>query len=415
PARTERSRAATREPRSSTGEPLAAEAPERTELEEDLALYSAEDTLALATRHEEKVRTVPAIGASFGRDQIRALGARTVADVLDVVPGLYVSRDVQGFHRTSVRGLRNDAELLFLLNGQRLNNFFDGKALMNLPVENLERVEVIRGPGSALYGAGAFLGVVNIVTDRTDGVRTAVSGGGFFERDDRLAATVDGHASAGHTAGDLRLFADVDVWTQAGDSTVIDNDALDDEARSQGLRDVEDAAGRTRDERFLLNAGGGISYALGGAGRVGASARYLTEKRGALLGLFDAVGEDSELRWSVLMADLTWERTFGTSVSLRARAGFDQQSTDRFFQLTPREFRTGTGADQLFEEGMLEQTRVSVRSLTGSVDADVVLSRDNRLSLGAVVEQQSLGEYEYETNYTLDARLRPDGLARPEG
>ncbi|GHG84078.1 TonB-dependent receptor [Comamonas sp. JC664] len=392
-----------------------AAAPARSELEEDLALYSAEDTLALATRHEATVRTVPAIGASFGRQQLRSLGARTVADVLDVVPGLSVSRDVQGFHRTAIRGLRNDAEVLFLLNGHRLNNFFDGKALMNLPVENLERVEVIRGPGSALHGAGAFLGVVNIVTDRTDGVRSAVSVGGFPGQEDRVAVTGNGHLSAGHTVGDLRLFADVDVWSQAGDSTVIENDGLDDESISQGLRDVADPAGRTRDDRFLFNVGAGASYALGSAGRLGASARYLTERRSALLGLFDAVGEDSELGWDVFLADLTWERSFGPDVTLRARAAYDQQSTDRFFQITPRNFTTGTGSSRLFAEGMQEQTRVSVRSLTGSLDADVALSAYNRLSLGAVVEQQTLGTYAYETNYTLDAQVRPEGLTRPEG
>ncbi|WIG97870.1 TonB-dependent receptor [Myxococcus sp. SDU36] len=390
-------------------------APARSELEEDLALYSAEDTLALATRHEAAVRTVPAIGASFSQQQLRSLGARTVADVLDVVPGLSVSRDVQGFHRTAIRGLRNDAEVLFLLNGHRLNSFFDGKALMNLPVENLERVEVIRGPGSALYGAGAFLGVVNIVTDTSDGVRTAVSVGGYPGQDDRLAVTGNGHLSAGHTAGNLRVFADVDLWSQAGDSTVIENDGLDDESRSQGLRDVTDPAGRTRDERFLFNAGAGATYAMGDAGLLGASARFLTERRSALVGLFDTVGEDSRLGWNVFLADLTWERAFGPDVNLRARAAYDQQSTDRFFQITPREFSTGTGTSRLFEEGMQEQTRVSVRSLTGSVDADVALGAYNRLSLGAVVEQQSLGKYDYMTNYTLDAQVRPDGLARPEG
>ncbi|NTX02012.1 MULTISPECIES: TonB-dependent siderophore receptor [Myxococcus] len=390
-------------------------APPRSELEEDMALYSAEDTLALATRHEEKVRKVPAIAASFGREQISALGARTVADVLDVVPGLTISRDVQGFHRTAVRGLRNDAEVLFLLNGHRLNNFFDGKALMNLPVENLERIEVIRGPGSALYGAGAFLGVVNIVTDTSDGVRTAVSAGGFPEKDDRLAITVNGHASAGETFGDLRLFADADVWNQTGDSNVIEHDGLDDESTSQGLRAVEDPAGKTRDDRFLLNLGGGATYAMGDAGRLGASVRFLTENRTALMGLFDTVGEDSELKWNVLMADLQWERAIGSSVLLRARAGFDQQSTDRLFQITPLNFRTGPDANQLFDKGLRERTRISVRSITGGVDADISLSANNRLSLGAVVEQQSLGDYDYETNYTLDARVRPEGFTAPEG
>ncbi|HEX8436173.1 TonB-dependent receptor plug domain-containing protein, partial [Archangium sp.] len=232
--------------------------PQRSQLDEDMALYTAEDTLALATRHEEKVKKVPAIAASFGRDQIRALGARTVADVLDVVPGLTISRDVQGFHRVAVRGLRNDAELLFLLNGHRLNSFFDGKALMNLPVENLERIEVVRGPGSSLYGAGAFLGVVNIVTHRAEGVLAAVSGGGFPALDDRLATTFDGHVAGAHTFGRLKFFGDADVWYQAGDSSPIEKDALDAETISQKLRDPLEPAGNTHDERFLVNLGLGF-------------------------------------------------------------------------------------------------------------------------------------------------------------
>ncbi|RKI69975.1 hypothetical protein D7X55_10585 [Corallococcus sp. AB049A] len=383
-------------------------------MDDDLALYSAEDVLSVTTLQEEAVRTVPAIGASFNRAQMIALGARTVADVLDVVPGVSVSRDVQGFHRTAIRGLRNDAEVLFLLDGHRLNNFFDGKALMNLPVENLERIEVIRGPGSAIYGAGAFQGVVNLVTTRADGVRGAVTTGGVPRDDGRLALATDGHLSAAHTTGDLRLFADLDLWSQEGDSLVIDHDALDDESVAQGLRDVDQPAGRTRDGRFLLNVGGGVSYGLDSAGRVGVTARYLSEKRDALVGLFDTVGNDSQLSWDVLLADLTWERPLSGNGQVRARLGFDQQSTDRLFQLTPHDFRTGSGLERLFPDGLQEQTQVTVRTVTASVDADLALTKENHLTLGFVAEQQSLSRYAYTTNYTLDGRLRPSPAA-PEG
>ncbi|RKH67201.1 TonB-dependent receptor plug domain-containing protein [Corallococcus aberystwythensis] len=386
----------------------------RAALDDDLALYSAEDVLAVTSLQEEAVRTVPAIGASFNRAQMIALGARTVADVLDVVPGVSVSRDVQGFHRTAIRGLRNDAEVLFLLDGHRLNNFFDGKALMNLPVENLERIEVIRGPGSAIYGAGAFQGVVNLITNHADGVRGAVTTGGVPRDDGRLALATDGHLSAAHTTGDLRLFADLDLWSQEGDSLVIDHDAFDDETLDQGLRDVDQPAGRTRDGRFFVNAGGGVSYGLDSAGRVGVSARYLSEKRDALVGLFDTVGNDSQLSWDVLLADLTWERPLSDSGQVRARLGFDQQSTDRLFQLTPHDFRTGDGLERLFPDGLQEQTQVTVRTVTASVDADLALARENHLTLGFVAEQQSLSNYDYTTNYTLDGRLRPSPSA-PEG
>jgi len=388
--------------------------PERSQLEEDLALYTAEDTLALATRHEEKVKKVPAIAASFGRDQLRALGARTVADVLDVVPGLTISRDVQGFHRVSVRGLRNDAEVLFLLNGQRLNSFYDGKALMNLPVENLERIEVIRGPGSALYGTGAFLGVVNLVTNRAEGLRAAASGGGFPELDDRLATTFDGHLAGAHTFGGFKLFGDADVWYQAGDSAPIDSDALAAETLAQKLREPLQPAGHTRDERFLINLGLGGELALTSQSRLGFSARLLSEDRSALMGLFDTVGEDSRLKWQVLLGDVSYENEVSERLRLRARLQGNQQQTDRLFQIGPNDFRTGPDDNQLFPKGLLEQTRVTVRSVAANFDADLLLAEGNRLSLGVASELEMLSAYGYETNYTLDNRRR-SSLAAPEG
>ncbi|MFL5350017.1 MAG: TonB-dependent receptor domain-containing protein [Hyalangium sp.] len=386
-----------------------------SELEEDLALYSAEDTLALATRHTESVTRVPAIAASFGREQLRALGARTVADVLDAVPGLTVSRDVQGFYRTSIRGLRNDAEVLFLLNGHRLNNFFDGKALMNLPVENLDRIEVIRGPGSALYGAGAFLGVVNIVTDRSEGARVAISGGGFPDRGQgRFAPTLDGHVSAAATAGELRLFGDVDVWGQSGDSAPIATDSLDTDTLNQKLREQNQPAGYTHDERLLFNAGLGIGYDFGEAGRLTSSVRFLTEDRTALMGLFDTAGPNSDLSWSVAMLDVEYERTLAQGILLHVRGYGDQQSTQRLFQITPNGFRTGDGADQVFPEGLREQTNVNVRTVGLGVDSDMVLGGANRLSMGLVTELQMLADYQYRTNYTLDNRILPT-LTVPPG
>ncbi|PTL77245.1 TonB-dependent receptor domain-containing protein [Vitiosangium sp. GDMCC 1.1324] len=394
-------------------EPAAPE-PERSQMEEDLALYTAEDTLALATRHEETVKKVPAIAASFGRDQIRALGARTVADVLDVVPGLTISRDVQGFYRVAVRGLRNDAEVLFLLNGQRLNSFFDGKALMNLPVENLERIEVIRGPGSALYGAGAFLGVVNIVTQRAEGLRAAISGGGFPELEGKLATTFDGHASGAHNFGGFKLFGDADVWYQKGDSSPVEKDALDAETLAQKMRDPLDPVGYTQDDRFLLNVGLGFDYELSPKNHFSVSTRVISESRAALVGLFDTVGPGSRLGWQVFQGNASYEHALSDRVRLRARLYGDYQHTDRLFQIGPDDFRTGPDADQLFPDGMLEQTRVSVLSLGASVDSDITLFEGNRLSLGAVTELQTLGAYSYETNYTLDSRLRP-GLTTPEG
>ncbi len=374
-----------------------------SELEQELALYSAEDTVALATRHEEKVTKVPAIASSIDRELISAVGARSVFDVLDVVPGLSVSRDVQGFHRVAVRGLRSDPEVLFLLDGHRLDNFFDGRALANLPIENIERIEVIRGPGSAVHGAGAFLGVVNIITDRSEGVRAAASGG--------MNETVDAHVGGAKSFGGVKLFADADFLDQAGYQKPIAKDSLERETLLQRLRlDPLEPAGKTNDRRRFVSVGGGGSAVLGD-GSLSLTARYLTEGRGALVGLFDAVGRDSYLKWQVLLADAQYERRIGDASTFRVRGFFDEQWTNRLFQLTPRGFRTTAGDE--FPEGLLERTEVRVRTLGADASTDIQLAENNRLSFGAVAEQQALLRYAYETNYTAENRYTGPVPVRP--
>lgn len=364
-----------------------------SELAEDLALYTAVDTVALATRHAEKVTRVPAIASSFSRAQIRALGARSVYDVLDVVPGLTISRDVQGFHRTAIRGIRSEPEVLFLLNGHPLNNVFDGRALANLPIENIDRIEVVRGPGSSLYGTGAFLGVVNVVTAADeDAVRLAASGGSF--------GSLDGHLDVAKRFSSVRVFLDADVARQDGYRKPVLQDALNSETIQQDLRTELEPAGYTNDSRFFINVGGGARVDTGAGGELGLSVRYMNERRAALIGLFDTVGHpDSSLGWQVILADLTWRKLFGQKTTIQARAFFDDQQTDRLFQLTPHGFESGA---DVYASGLKERTRIGTRTFGIDAGADIQLVPSNRLSFGAVVQLAALTGYAYETNFLLD-------------
>ena len=306
----------------------------RSWLEEELLVYSAEDAAALNAKDDAKAVRTSVGTRSFGREEIRALGARTVYDVLDAMPGLSVSRDVQGFHHLAVRGLRSDPEVLLLLDGHKLNSFYDGKALANLPVENIERIEISYGPGSA--ASGAFLAQVNMVTrPESDAMRGSVSGGSF--------GTAGGHLSASKGLGSLSLRADAAFVRQDGYAKPIAKDALDKQTSSQAdpaLRGAGDPVGFTHDEGLLLNAGAAVEYDLGNAGKLGAGARFLNEDRSALVGLFDTAGRDSRLLWQAIMADLSWERPFGNG-SLRAQGRFDQQDTSRQFQLALSNYRDG--------------------------------------------------------------------------
>lgn len=102
---------------------------------------------------------------------IRRSGARTLADVLSFAAGISVGRREVGENTVSSRGVFSfdSPGMLLMLNGHVLNGARTGSAfnqfLSDLPVKNIKQIEIVKGPGSVLYGANAFLGVINVITN----------------------------------------------------------------------------------------------------------------------------------------------------------------------------------------------------------------------------------------------------------
>ncbi len=114
----------------------------------------------------------PAVGAAatvVTRERIEREGFRTVAEVLRSVPGVDIVRSGSDGSVTfaQIRGA-NSTQTLVLVDGQRLNSpYFPGYDLSGLTTENIERIEIVRGPFSALYGSDALGGVIQIFTRPT--------------------------------------------------------------------------------------------------------------------------------------------------------------------------------------------------------------------------------------------------------
>lgn len=108
-------------------------------------------------------------------EQIRAMGATELHEILETVPGIHASlQPVTNDYLYSVRGIANsnNSQMLILLNGTRITSPFRGsvESSLDLPVAAIHRVEVIRGPGSAVYGADAFAGVINVITKKAQDI-----------------------------------------------------------------------------------------------------------------------------------------------------------------------------------------------------------------------------------------------------
>jgi len=382
---------------------------DKRELEEDLALYSAEDRGAVAVREEAAARQGqgPDLRTVILRDQIRSSGARTVADVLDLLPGITITRDISGFYRPGVRGIRADPEVLVQLNGQPINDPYDGRAMLELPAFNLDRVELTRGPG-----AGGFIATVNLVTDPRDGVRGTLTGG--------ASTTIDGHASGAWSVGVFRLSGDLDLGLSDGVSAPVPHDSLDRQRDAQGYRaDPSDPVGNTQDSLLLFNAGLSAAYSEATLGKLTASARFLLEGRNALIGSFDTLGRGSWLTWQSLLGELAYERSLSSFAQLTVRARAGDHRSDRKFLLSPpmRGDDTATNpstfcsqalplggcaAGHVFASGMQELQRASTFDISGEAFVSFQLAASNSLQAGARATRTTTYGHAFQTNFDLD-------------
>ena len=139
-----------------------------------LGIFGSEEFISIATGYKQPVSKAPAVASVITAQDIRRIGATDIDEILGTVPGLHVSRNPQGYNPIyTFRGIYSgyNPQVLMLVNGIPLTNLFTGNrsnAWVGMPVEAINRIEIIRGPGSAVYGADAFAGVINIITEGGD-------------------------------------------------------------------------------------------------------------------------------------------------------------------------------------------------------------------------------------------------------
>jgi outer membrane receptor for ferrienterochelin and colicins len=200
--------------------PLAWAAP--TDDEAELAqAYGDKSVVSIATGSAQPLRRAPSVATVITAEDIQAMGAADLDEVLETVPGLHVSRSTQTQSVVYVmRGIHNDLnpQVLMLVNGVPMTTLVVGNrgvVWAGMPLENVSRIEVIRGPGSAVYGADAFAGVINVITKSASDIKGSQVGLrlGSFDSTDAWwlhggkwgAVDVAAYLRSGKTAGSRRV------------------------------------------------------------------------------------------------------------------------------------------------------------------------------------------------------------------
>lgn len=146
-----------------------------------------------ASKSEENSFTSPLSSTVITRDELRTYGITTIEEAFRLVPGMIVSEKTNGVFDVQTRGLTNipdnnmliyteNANILLMVDGRPCYNYVTGISFFgSLPVaiEDVERIEVVRGATSALYGANAVTGIINIITEKPD--QAAATSQGSFQ------------------------------------------------------------------------------------------------------------------------------------------------------------------------------------------------------------------------------------------
>ena len=248
-------------------------------------------------------------------ETLRSQQVRNAAEALRSLPGVSVSRSggVGNFTQVRIRGAEGNHTLV-LIDGIEANNLADGEFdFSNLSAEEIERIEIIRGPMSGLYGSNAVGGVINIVTRSGKGPPTAslrVEAGSFGTRD--LAARVAGGSDKAHIAVSYH-------WRDTGGFNIAPVGSEDDGARLGALivrGGAKPLPGVTLD--FTVRHSDKVADRDGFGD--------LTAPAGSLATAYDDL---STLRHRVLLAgtSLRWD-TAGDRLTQEVRASYNSTVTD---------------------------------------------------------------------------------------
>lgn len=203
---------------------------------ENLALANIEELLntpvTSVSRTEGTVKDSPAAVTVLTNDQIRRSGVTSIPEALRLIPGVQVARVDANKWAVSIRGFNNrlSNKLLVLIDGRSIyDQFFAGVLweTKDIMLEDVERIEVVRGPGGSTWGNNAVNGVINILTKKArDTQGGLVTGGGGTEEQGfgslryGFAAGESGHgriyAKYYNRSSGFRTTQDVDDTSEAG-------------------------------------------------------------------------------------------------------------------------------------------------------------------------------------------------------
>ena len=350
--------------------------------------FGSVEEVAIATRHETKISKAPGIVTVITTEEIKNLGYRTFVEILRTIPGFEILKDGStGVVVPAVRGITSSNKVRLMLNGHFVNSPFTGSAFGrfdDFPVENIKKIEIIRGPGSAMYGENAFTAVINIITKDAkdiDGVKVS-SGYGSFE-------TYEENVVFGKTYGKVDVSGMLHYRQTGGFDGIVESDRqtiLDNTLSSFGVPAVSKAPGRVHDGRQEYDMNLKVTYK-----EFYFEGLYINKNVSPFIGGPQyALTDESQIRDNYVFGEVGYKKKYEEKLTIKPRLYYDQFDLDNYIESLPEGTTVPFDTDgdgnydtlNTYPDGFIGNGKVTQKIVGTEIPFDYDLFDGNIITLG---------------------------------
>ena len=345
-------------------------------LEEEILWLKEETYVTTATKTREKISKSGASVSIITKDDLKKMGARNLMDTLKRLPGFSIQETSIGIPAIEVRGaLTSDSEkVLFMIDGHSVNNnLVNGGATWtynDFSIDDVKQIEVVRGPGSALYGANAFVAVINIITETADDI----SG---------LEATLGSESDTtrklnlqyGAELNNIQFAANLNILESNGTHQYVENDGSSNSGYTNDWQERYDFSFNIQSEHFKLYG------------------KYIDRRSGPFIGIGNALNDESTQDYTEYFLDLSYQNQLSSQISFSSRIYVDEFKTKNYWEILPEGVFPG------YPDGLLGSPTVKNQKTGTEVQLDFQLTDNHKLLTGIQFEHQSQYDVTHTANF----------------
>ncbi len=366
---------------------------------EESMFFTPEEMNSISSFRSKPVPDSPGFITVITAKTIAAMAAKDLSDVLNTIPGFHIAHSNSGETQLAVQGVAEPSDILVMIDGHRFNNFYSGAAIYDIPVDGIEKIEIIRGPGSALYGTNAMMAVINVIMKKP--VQGHVKAGvGTFQ-------TYKLNAGYGDVGENDRVSAFAELYGTGGGDASLQWDRLSNNTAAAPYSKAP-AAMKGNQGKLM----GDIQWDHGDTNTKFA---FYSDNRGPGFAYQNIVADASRSASSYFSLDVSHPWGSEKTLLLEPRLYTDVWMVDKKIQLYPDGYTdnrdlNGDGHPEYFPNGMLLQKKYDQFTSGFELRGRSTVGDENYVTIGIVLEDSSIRNPQVSTNYSGE----PDVGAIPQ-